>query len=497
MSHRGLHSDPLRRSTPPARPVASVVATLRPARSTVTMVAVASVAPNPTNPPGRSEANLDELISSIRQVGVLQAVTVVPAAQYLAVHPEQVEQIGDADFVTLGGHRRRAAAVLAGIHEMPAVIRTDLGPRLDEVAAHENLHRRAFNPIEEALTFRLNLEVQGLSQRQLATALCLSQAHISKRLALLRLPAAVQDAIAANELSVADGLRLAREDHPGVLERVAEGLTERQVSMEERIAAAAVEVARDRDRERAAAVAAAQGLALVTDPAGAFGTSWQRHRLHDAEQIDRARERGDLAVGIPDGKEPVPYYRLSAPRDLDGPSTPTPTRGEARERSAAARARTAHLITLAPSKPSSAQWSRLLAEVTIGGWTVASPTGTALVRRLARQAGVGPVAPTMVSTGSTTPRGEPRSWARRPGRGGTWPGCTRWWPARNTPPHPAASGARPSGCIWRRCTNSGMCRPAGRPSSWVPSSPPPRRRGPSPARERGCGRDPALEDRWW
>lgn len=160
------------------------------------MIKIADVQPNPDNPQGRSGQPDESMINSVREVGVIQDLVLVPVDLWLATHPGREGELSDAPYVVLTGHRRLAAATLAGRDEVPSRVREDFdATTLDSVMLHENLHRLALSPVEEARAYRRIMERHGLSQRQLAKHTGVSQAQISKKLKLLDLPAGMQEAV--------------------------------------------------------------------------------------------------------------------------------------------------------------------------------------------------------------------------------------------------------------------------------------------------------------
>ena len=92
---------------------------------------------------------------------------------------------------------------------MPAIVREDLdGPGAIAIMFAENFHREDLTPLEEAATFALLREL-GLPQTQIAAQTGCSQSHVSKRLALLTLPPAAQEALREGQLPLNDALALA------------------------------------------------------------------------------------------------------------------------------------------------------------------------------------------------------------------------------------------------------------------------------------------------
>lgn len=166
--------------------------------------------PDPTNPRALV-GDVSDLAASLIVKGMLQPVVVTPgvlAGRYTLVF----------------GHRRLAAAHAAGMREVPALVRKDLvsGSNLTLTAQIvENFHREPLLPAEEARTFE-QLRKLGMKQADIATAVGCNQAHVSRRLALLKLPDELQARVGADgagSLDVRAAEDLARLD-PETRDRV-------------------------------------------------------------------------------------------------------------------------------------------------------------------------------------------------------------------------------------------------------------------------------------
>lgn len=181
---------------------------------------VESIRPNARQPRTVfDEADLAELVGSIREIGVLQPIVVRPTDE-----PDQYELIM--------GERRWRASQEAGLGAIPAIIReTDDGDLLRD-ALLENLHRSALNPLEEAAAYRQLLDDFGCTHEELAVRISRSRPQISNTLRLLRLPPLVQRRVAAGVLSAGHARALLGLADGAQIERlaqriVAEGLSVR------------------------------------------------------------------------------------------------------------------------------------------------------------------------------------------------------------------------------------------------------------------------------
>ncbi|WP_338698559.1 ParB/RepB/Spo0J family partition protein [Streptomyces sp. Q6] len=171
-------------------------------------VRVADLTENPDNP--RHELrDLDGLAETVRERGVLQALGVVPAAVFLAAHPHHEKAVGAAPYVVLHGHRRLAAAKMAGLDEVPVLVRQD-ATRSDEDALIENVQRDDLTELEQAQAIQGLITAYGYSQRQVAARIGKTQGFVSQRLSLMRLRDDLQEALADGRVSVEDARRIAR-----------------------------------------------------------------------------------------------------------------------------------------------------------------------------------------------------------------------------------------------------------------------------------------------
>jgi ParB family chromosome partitioning protein len=107
----------------------------------------------------------------------------------------------EGGYELIAGERRLRAARLAGLGEIPAIIRSVPDNELLELALIENIHRQDLNPIERARAYRALQQTHGLSHEQIAERVGEDRATATNYLRLLTLPEAVQQMVAAGELS--------------------------------------------------------------------------------------------------------------------------------------------------------------------------------------------------------------------------------------------------------------------------------------------------------
>jgi ParB family chromosome partitioning protein len=172
-------------------------------------VKLADLADNPDNP-RETLRELEGLADTIREDGILQDLVVVPRDIWLAVYPHHAEKIGDKPFVIHLGHRRRHAAELAGLVEVPVKVRETAGES-EERALIENLQRDDLTPLEEARSLKRLMDLRKVSMRDACRRLGKSPAWGSQRLTLLNLTPELQEALAAGKLKLEQAREIGRK----------------------------------------------------------------------------------------------------------------------------------------------------------------------------------------------------------------------------------------------------------------------------------------------
>lgn len=175
--------------------------------------------PNPFQPREHfSPESLEELAASIRERGVLQPILA-------RTNPAQQER-----FFIVAGERRWRAAALAGLHDIPAIVRDMTEADAAIAALIENLQREDLNPMEEAEGYNRLLEELEITQEKLAEAVGKSRTQIANALRLLNLPHPLQDEVRKGALSFGHARALLSHPEPETLAAMvqARGLTVRQ-----------------------------------------------------------------------------------------------------------------------------------------------------------------------------------------------------------------------------------------------------------------------------
>jgi len=160
----------------------------RPESSGELRLSLDSLKANP-NQPRRifDEEALQELAASIREHGIIQ--------------PIIVEDSGTGTYIIVAGERRSRAARIAGLKEVPVVIRNYSDERRLEVALIENVQREDLNPIEEASAYKRLMEITNLSQEDVAARVGKNRSTVANALRLLKLPEDMQGALSAGQLT--------------------------------------------------------------------------------------------------------------------------------------------------------------------------------------------------------------------------------------------------------------------------------------------------------
>lgn len=180
-----------------------------------------SITPNPRQPREVfDEDALAELVTSIKEVGLLQ--------------PVVVRAVADGRYELIMGERRWRACGEAGLERIPAIVRATDDEKLLLDALLENLHRAQLNPLEEAAAYDQLLKDFKCTHDQLADRIGRSRPQVSNTLRLLRLSPPVQRRVAAGVISAGHARALLSVDDSDEQDRlahriVAEGLSVRAV----------------------------------------------------------------------------------------------------------------------------------------------------------------------------------------------------------------------------------------------------------------------------
>ena len=155
----------------------------------ITMIKLNELRSNPYQPRKNfDEAALQELAASIKEHGVFQPIIVKKSIK---------------GYEIIAGERRVKASLMAGLEEIPAIIRDFNDTQMMEIALLENLQREDLTAIEEANAYKKLQETLSLTQEALADRLGKSRSHITNMLGLLTLPQNIQEEVSQNNISMA------------------------------------------------------------------------------------------------------------------------------------------------------------------------------------------------------------------------------------------------------------------------------------------------------
>ena len=198
----------------------------------VSTLRISEIEPN-KNQPRKSFNNetLKQLADSITEHGVLQ--------------PLIVRSIAAGNYMIIAGERRWRAAKMAGLSEIPVIIRDDLSDeQAMQIAMIENLQRENLNPIEEALGYKELIDRFGMTQDKLAAVLGKARSSVANSLGLLALPNGVQELLRNGSLSAGHCKALKKVKDAALMTELAHKAAEGELSVRQVEAIAKREAAR-------------------------------------------------------------------------------------------------------------------------------------------------------------------------------------------------------------------------------------------------------------
>lgn len=182
------------------------------------VVALRDISPNPRQPREHFDPTaLQELADSIREVGLLQ--------------PPIVRKKSSGGYELIMGERRFRASKLAGLTEIPVIVRETSDKELLREALIENIHRSELNALEEAAAYGELLEDLGVTHDELATKIGKSRAAITNTMRLLQLPLSVQKRLISGQISAGHARALLGLGSESEMERVADRVVRENLSV--------------------------------------------------------------------------------------------------------------------------------------------------------------------------------------------------------------------------------------------------------------------------
>jgi ParB family chromosome partitioning protein len=227
------------------------------------------------------EEELQELVHSIREIGVLQPVVVRPIEGATGAQPQ---------YELIMGERRLRATKELGLATIPAIVKETPDDAMLRDALLENLHRAQLNPLEEASAYQQLLADFGITQEQLGQRIGRSRPQITNTIRLLRLPSPVQRRVAAGVLSAGHARAILAAPDAEAMEYLAEKIVNEDLSVRQ---------------AEAAARQLAQG---APKKAAVQPTKRDAHFADVAERLgDRLNTRVRIAVGARKGRVTIDF----------------------------------------------------------------------------------------------------------------------------------------------------------------------------------------------
>lgn len=166
-----------------------------PAGTRIVEVPVQQIDPNPHQPRVHFDhTQLEDLISSIKEHGVIQPLVVTPKP--------------NGRYELIAGERRLRASTIAGLEKVPVIVRDANEQQKLELAIIENVQRQDLNPIEEARAYVRLMEEFGLTQDQVSTKVGKSRPQVGNMVRLLQLPGEIQQALVERKISTSNARTL-------------------------------------------------------------------------------------------------------------------------------------------------------------------------------------------------------------------------------------------------------------------------------------------------
>jgi ParB family chromosome partitioning protein len=242
-------------------------------------IEVGTIRPNPQQPRREfRQEELDELIHSVREFGVLQPIVVRPLAS-----PEK-----GASFELIMGERRLRAATAAGLATIPAVVRETNDDSMLRDALLENLHRANLNPLEEASAYQQLLSDFGITQDELAQRLGRSRPQVTNTLRLLRLPEKIQAQVAVGVLSAGHARALLSIDDAEAQARLATKIVSQSLTVRQAEEAAGLVKAQKPGATKVRGGGRSEQLEEIAERMG--------DRLNTRVSISLSKTKGTLAI---------------------------------------------------------------------------------------------------------------------------------------------------------------------------------------------------------
>ena len=162
------------------------------------------------------QESLNELAASIKEHGVFQPIIAKKSIK---------------GYEIIAGERRVKASKMAGLKEIPAIIRDFTDEEMMEIALLENLQREDLNAVEEATAYKQLLNNLGITQEELARRLGKSRSHITNMIGILTLPDKVLEKVISKDISAGHARMLSKLEDQDKVEELASRITDENLSV--------------------------------------------------------------------------------------------------------------------------------------------------------------------------------------------------------------------------------------------------------------------------
>jgi ParB family chromosome partitioning protein len=262
----------------------------------VVQLPVDRLVPNPGQPRKNfDETELQELADSIKEHGVIM--------------PIIAADTGDEHYTIIAGERRTRAARLAGLADIPVIIRNYTDQKRMEISLIENIQRSDLNPIEEATAYKNLMDFSGLSHEEVAARVGKNRSTVTNALRLLKLSAEVQKSLETGDISAGHARALLSVTDDKLREKLFKEITAKGLSVREaEKKAAALNTAGEPGEETDGAFGGADGVAKEK--------AKRPPEITDMEEkfIEKLGTKVSINGGLDKGLIRIEYYSME---DLD------------------------------------------------------------------------------------------------------------------------------------------------------------------------------------
>ncbi len=188
-------------------------------KGNVVSIEISKIVSNPYQPRKTFDQDaLEELANSIKEYGVVQPIIVKKTV---------------SGYELVAGERRTKAAKIAGLSEIPAIIKDFNDQEMMEIALIENIQREDLNPIEEAESYENIIKLRGYTQEEFASHFGKSRSYVTNMLGLLSLPREVKDLVSKKELSMGHARALSKISDDNKIIKLANRIVKEDLSVRE------------------------------------------------------------------------------------------------------------------------------------------------------------------------------------------------------------------------------------------------------------------------